>query len=78
MVIPTLDKLYEQYSFKFIPKFGEIFTGDRESYQYLVESIRKHPDQETLINMMEQAGFAMNTYNNLTGGVVAVHRGVKL
>ena len=78
MVIPTLDKLYEQYSFKFIPKFGEILTGDRESYQYLVESIRKHPDQETLISMMEQAGFAMNTYNNLTGGVVAVHRGVKL
>ena len=78
MVIPTLDKLYEQYSFKFIPKFGEILTGDRESYQYLVESIRKHPDQETLIGMMEQAGFAMNTYNNLTGGVVAVHRGVKL
>jgi demethylmenaquinone methyltransferase/2-methoxy-6-polyprenyl-1,4-benzoquinol methylase len=78
MVIPTLDKLYEQYSFKFIPKFGEMLTGDRESYQYLVESIRKHPDQETLVGMMENAGFAMNTYNNLTGGVVAVHRGVKL
>jgi len=78
MVIPILDKLYEQYSFRFIPKFGEILTGDRDSYQYLVESIRKHPDQETLIGMMEQVGFAMNTYNNLTGGIVAVHRGVKL
>ena len=78
MVIPTLDKLYEQYSFKMIPKFGELLTGDRESYQYLVESIRKHPDQETLVSMMEGAGFGMNTYNNLTGGVVAVHRGVKL
>ena len=78
MVIPVLDKLYEQYSFKVIPDFGKLITGDRESYQYLVESIRKHPDQETLIGMMEQAGFTMNTYNNLTAGVVAVHRGVKL
>ncbi len=78
LVIPTLDKLYEKYSFKMIPTFGEILTGDRDSYQYLVESIRKHPDQETLIGMMEAAGFAMNTYHNLTGGVVAVHRGVKL
>lgn len=78
MVIPTLNKLYEEYSFKIIPEFGKLITGDRESYQYLVESIRKHPDQETLMGMMENAGFSMNTYNNLTGGIVAVHRGVKL
>lgn len=78
MVVPVIDKLYEQYSFKVIPEMGKLITGDRESYQYLVESIRKHPDQQTLIEMMEAAGFAMNTYNNLTGGVVAVHRGVKL
>ncbi len=78
LVIPTLDKLYEQYSFKLIPEFGKLLTGDRDSYQYLVESIRKHPDQETLIGMLEDAGFEMNIYNNLTGGIVAVHRGVKL
>ncbi|MFK8068724.1 MAG: bifunctional demethylmenaquinone methyltransferase/2-methoxy-6-polyprenyl-1,4-benzoquinol methylase UbiE [Gammaproteobacteria bacterium] len=78
LVIPTLDKLYEQYSFKLIPEFGKLLTGDRDSYQYLVESIRKHPDQETLVGMMADAGFEMNTYNNLTGGIVAVHRGVKL
>ncbi len=78
MVIPTLNKLYEQYSFKVIPEFGKLITGDRDSYQYLVESIQKHPDQETLKDMMDQAGFSMTTYNNLTGGIVAVHRGVKL
>ncbi len=78
MVIPVVDKIYDEYSFKMIPKFGELLAGDRESYQYLVESIRRHPDQETLIGMMERAGFSMTTYNNLTGGIVAVHRGVKL
>lgn len=78
LVVPALDKLYEQYSFHVIPQMGKLITGDRESYQYLVESIRKHPDQQTLLEMMSQAGFGMNTCNNLTGGVVAVHRGVKL
>lgn len=78
LVVPVLDKIYEQYSFKVIPQMGKLITGDRESYQYLVESIRKHPDQETLLEMLSEAGFSMNTCNNLTGGVVAVHRGVKL
>lgn len=74
---PLFEKVYDQYSFNVIPKVGELITGDRDSYQYLVESIRKHPDQETLRNMMLEAGFALVDYHNLTGGIVAVHRGIK-
>lgn len=74
---PVLDKLYDLYSFHVIPKMGEIVTNDRESYQYLVESIRMHPDQETLKGMLQAAGFEDVSYSNLTGGVVALHKGYK-
>jgi len=78
VVLPLLKRFYEPYSFKLIPWIGERVTGDRDSYQYLVESIRKHPDQQTLLDMLRQAGLEMVTYNNLSGGIVAVHRGYKL
>lgn len=69
--------LYDLYSFNVIPVMGSLIAGDRDSYQYLVESIRKHPDQETLKRMMEKAGFDRVRYHNLTGGVVALHVGYK-
>jgi demethylmenaquinone methyltransferase / 2-methoxy-6-polyprenyl-1,4-benzoquinol methylase len=78
VVIPVLDKLYDQYSFKLIPQFGKAVANDEASYQYLVESIRMHPDQETLSMMMRNAGFEKVQYHNLSGGVVAIHRGYKL
>ena len=68
---PVLEKIYDAYSFNLIPKFGSWFAGDEDSYQYLAESIRKHPDQETLKQMIIDAGFDMCEYQNLTGGVVA-------
>lgn len=75
---PLLKEFYELYSFKLIPVLGQLVTKDRGSYQYLVESIRKHPDQEGLKNMMEDAGFRRVTYYNMTGGVVAIHKGYKI
>lgn len=72
-----LNKAYDTYSFKILPKMGELVAQDSESYQYLAESIRKHPDQQTLKDMMHEAGFDRVTYHNLTGGIVALHRGVK-
>ena len=74
---PWLSKVYDLYSFKLLPAMGQLVANDRESYQYLAESIRMHPDQETLKQMMEQAGFAQTSYHNLTGGIVALHRGYK-
>jgi demethylmenaquinone methyltransferase / 2-methoxy-6-polyprenyl-1,4-benzoquinol methylase len=74
---PPLRKLYDAYSFNIIPKMGELVTNDRESYQYLVESIRMHPDQATLKQMMVGAGFEDVKYFNLCGGVVALHKGFK-
>ncbi len=73
-----LQAAYDLYSFKVLPILGKLVTDDADSYQYLAESIRMHPDQETLRGMMEQAGFERCDYHNLTGGVVAVHRGFKL
>lgn len=78
VVIPILAKLYDKYSFSLIPKIGELVTKDRDSYQYLVESIRMFPKQEELKRMMESAGFARVTYDNLSMGVVAIHRGWKI
>lgn len=78
IVLPVLDKLYDQYSFKLIPKIGKAIANDEASYQYLVESIRMHPDQNALANMMQQAGFERVQYHNLSGGIVAIHRGYKL
>ncbi|XP_046870571.1 2-methoxy-6-polyprenyl-1,4-benzoquinol methylase, mitochondrial isoform X2 [Hypomesus transpacificus] len=75
---PVLAKLYDAYSFQMIPVLGEVIAGDWKSYQYLVESIRKFPDQETFKGMMEDAGFYSVRYYNLTGGVVALHSGFKL
>lgn len=73
----TFRSLYDTYSFNVIPKLGEMIANDRESYQYLVESIRKHPPQEELKQMMLDAGFDRVRYHNLTGGVVALHVGYK-
>ncbi len=72
-----LQTLYDLYSFKLLPKIGKIIADDEDSYRYLAESIRMHPDQETLKDMMSQAGFENCDYHNLTGGIVAVHRGFK-
>ena len=69
---------YDAYSFRLLPLLGKLVTGDSESYRYLVESIRKHPGQEDLKQMMEQAGCARVEYYNLTAGVVALHVGHKL
>lgn len=71
----TLEKLYEIYSFSLLPKIGAIVAKDEDSYRYLAESIRKHPDQETLAGMLRDAGFANVSYENMTNGVVAIHRG---
>ena len=73
-----LEKLYDFYSFKALPLMGRLVANDPDSYRYLAESIRMHPDQETLREMMEEAGFERCDYHNLTGGIVAVHRGFKL
>jgi demethylmenaquinone methyltransferase/2-methoxy-6-polyprenyl-1,4-benzoquinol methylase len=74
---PLLSRAYDAYSFGVLPFMGRLVAGDSDSYQYLAESIRMHPDQETLRQMMEDAGFVRCDYHNMTGGVVAVHRGVK-
>jgi demethylmenaquinone methyltransferase / 2-methoxy-6-polyprenyl-1,4-benzoquinol methylase len=71
-------KLYDFHSFKILPRLGKLFAGDSDSYQYLAESIRKHPDQETLKGMILRAGFGHVEVRNLTGGMVAIHRGYKL
>ena len=73
-----LEKAYDFYSFKLLPMMGKIFAKDADSYQYLAESIRMHPDQETLKAMMIDAGFERVDYYNLTAGVVALHKGYKL
>ena len=73
----ALRKVYDFYSFNVIPKLGEIVARDRGSYQYLVESIRKFPPQEQLKTMMQEVGFKHVTYENLTGGMVAIHTGYK-
>ncbi|MCU0836926.1 MAG: bifunctional demethylmenaquinone methyltransferase/2-methoxy-6-polyprenyl-1,4-benzoquinol methylase UbiE [Chromatiaceae bacterium] len=74
----VLQKAYDLYSFSVLPALGRVVAGDSASYRYLAESIRMHPDQETLRSMMEQAGFERCEYFNLTGGVVAIHRGYRL
>lgn len=76
-VLPLLEKFYDQYSFKIVPQLGEWITGSKDSYQYLVESIRKHPDQESLKQMVLEAGFDRCEYFNLTGGIVCLHRAYK-
>ena len=73
-----LEKLYDLYSFHILPRMGDLVAKDADSYRYLAESIRMHPDQETLKGMMEHAGFERCDVHNMTGGIVAVHRGFKL
>jgi demethylmenaquinone methyltransferase / 2-methoxy-6-polyprenyl-1,4-benzoquinol methylase len=77
-VAPGLAPVYDTYSFKILPVMGKLVANDAESYKYLAESIRMHPDQQTLQSMMEAAGFDNASYHNLTGGVVALHKGFKL
>ena len=72
-----LERPYDAYSFHVIPRLGRMFAGDEDSYRYLAESIRMHPDQETLKKMMQDAGLASVEYFNLAAGVVALHRGFK-
>ena len=76
-VAKPLEKIYDAYSFKLLPKIGQIIANDADSYRYLAESIRMHPGQEELKKMMEDAGLEKVEYFNMTGGVVAVHRGYK-
>jgi len=77
-VAPGLKPLYDAYSFKVLPRLGHLVARDADSYRYLAELIRMHPDQETLLGMLRDAGFAQTRYHNLSGGIVAVHRGYKI
>jgi demethylmenaquinone methyltransferase/2-methoxy-6-polyprenyl-1,4-benzoquinol methylase len=74
---PVLSSVYDFYSFNILPKLGQVIAGDGDSYQYLAESIRMHPDQETLKSMMQDADLVNCKYQNMTGGVVALHTGIK-
>ena len=74
---PVLSKLYDAYSFTALPVMGKLIADDADSYRYLAESIRMHPDQDTLEQMMKSAGFVQTGYHNMTGGVVALHKGIK-
>ncbi len=76
--VPGLGTIYDQYSFKLLPFMGKLVANDPDSYRYLAESIRMHPDQETLKGMMQAVGFEKVEYFNLTGGIVALHRGYKV
>lgn len=76
--ISLLDPLYRAYILKVLPRMGRIVAGDSDSYRYLAESIRLHPPQEELLQMMKTAGFERCSYHNLSGGIAAVHRGYKL
>jgi len=77
-VAPGLKPLYDAYSFKVLPLLGRWVAGDAASYHYLAESIRLHPNQESLLEMLKGAGFSQTRYHNLSGGIVAVHRGYKI
>ena len=78
MPVPGLQWAYDRYSFNVIPVMGQVVTGDRDSYQYLVESIRQFPDQETFASMIRKAGFAQVKYRNLSLGIAALHSGWKI
>jgi len=73
-----LSSAYDTYSFSVLPRLGKLIAGDADSYRYLAESIRMHPDQESLCHLIERAGLAKVDYQNLSGGIVAIHRGYKL
>src|ERR1700729_3088019 len=77
-VAPGLKPIYDAYSFKILPLLSGLVAKDADSYRYLAESIRMHPNQETLLEMLRTAGFIQARYHNLSGGIVAVHRGYKI
>ncbi|MDQ6970192.1 MAG: bifunctional demethylmenaquinone methyltransferase/2-methoxy-6-polyprenyl-1,4-benzoquinol methylase UbiE [Mariprofundus sp.] len=77
-IIAPLESLYNSYSFNIIPLIGEKVTGDRDSYQYLVESIRRFPDQKRFAKLIDKAGFELVKYDNMSAGIVALHRGYKI
>ena len=76
-VAKPLEKIYDWYSFKILPHMGQLVAGDADSYRYLAESIRMHPDQESLKTLMKKAGFGHVDFHNLSAGVVALHVGIK-
>ena len=76
--LPGLGPVYDAYSFNILPLLGRVVANDEASYRYLAESIRMHPDQETLLGMLRDAGFGLARYHNLSGGIVALHRGYKV
>jgi demethylmenaquinone methyltransferase/2-methoxy-6-polyprenyl-1,4-benzoquinol methylase len=76
-VAPPLEKIYDWYSFKILPKLGQLVAGDDASYRYLAESIRMHPGQEELKTLMKNNGFGHVDYHNMSGGLVALHVGIK-
>ncbi len=75
VVLPVLDKLYDQYSFRLLPTLGQVVANDRDSYQYLVESIRRFPKQQDLVTLMGEAGLDQASHQNLSGGIAAIHSG---
>ena len=77
-ILPMLERVYDAYSFNVLPWLGRVIAHDEASYRYLAESIRRHPDQESLKDMMAQAGFERTHYFNLTGGIVALHKAYRL
>jgi demethylmenaquinone methyltransferase/2-methoxy-6-polyprenyl-1,4-benzoquinol methylase len=76
-LMSSMSRIYDAYSFRVLPWLGRVVTGDADAYRYLAESIRRHPDQETLLQMMRSAGLEGCHYHNLTGGLVALHRGYR-
>jgi demethylmenaquinone methyltransferase/2-methoxy-6-polyprenyl-1,4-benzoquinol methylase len=76
-VAKPLEKAYDWYSFKVLPQLGKLVAGDDASYRYLAESIRMHPGQEELKSLMQKSGFGHVDYHNMTGGIVALHVGIK-
>ncbi|MCF6320834.1 MAG: bifunctional demethylmenaquinone methyltransferase/2-methoxy-6-polyprenyl-1,4-benzoquinol methylase UbiE [Rhizobiaceae bacterium] len=76
--MPILDKIYDQWSERIIPKIGAVVTGDEEPYQYLIQSVRKFPNQQTFASMISKAGFEKVTFRNYTGGIAVLHSGWKI
>lgn len=76
--LPALAKVYDTWSFQVMPRLGQTIAGDAESYQYLAESIRRFPDQESLAEMLQEVGFERVDWQNLSGGICAIHRGAKV
>jgi demethylmenaquinone methyltransferase / 2-methoxy-6-polyprenyl-1,4-benzoquinol methylase len=76
--VPILDRVYDFHSFEIIPRLGELTAGDRASYQYLVESIRRFPKQDAFAAMIGTAGFGQVSFRNLTGGIAAMHSGWRI